>query len=85
MKTRCPHCDGGMISVEPNSSLRYRCTDCGGKGWIGGDDDAKHYRCRNGDVPCACVLAGGICSDMPDPREDEDPRDQEDREGGRYY
>jgi RecJ-like exonuclease len=29
---KCPHCDGGSIAVEPGSSQRYRCPDCGGTG-----------------------------------------------------
>jgi len=51
--------------------------------WV--ESMAKHCRCRNGDVPCAGVLAGGLCDEMPDEREGEDPRDEEDREGGRFY
>lgn len=29
----CTHCQGrGFLYVEPGSSQRYRCTDCGGTG-----------------------------------------------------
>jgi hypothetical protein len=67
---------GGSASGEITDDPEYQA-------WV--ESMAKHCRCRNGDVPCDGVLAGGPCDEMPDPREDEDPRDQEDREGGKYY
>lgn len=32
MTARCPHCNAGRIAVDPGSSLRYACPDCGGTG-----------------------------------------------------
>lgn len=33
VQTKCKHCNGrGYLSVEPGSSLAYRCTDCQGDG-----------------------------------------------------
>ena len=35
---KCPYCRRGEISVD-GGSLCYRCTDCGGTGWIQPDED----------------------------------------------
>ena len=31
---KCKWCNYGTISVGDGSSISYRCTDCGGTGWI---------------------------------------------------
>jgi hypothetical protein len=36
---KCPYCRRGQIAVEPGCSLSYRCTDCGGSGWITPEED----------------------------------------------
>ncbi|WP_043585349.1 hypothetical protein [Geminisphaera colitermitum] len=32
--------------------------------WV--ESMAQHCRCRSGDVPCAGVLAGGLCDEIDD-------------------
>jgi hypothetical protein len=53
------------MSTEPDmtESPEYQA-------WV--ESMAKHCRCRNGDVPCAGVLAGGLCDEMPAEHDDDD-------------
>lgn len=48
MSARCRWCHGdGAISVEPGSTLRYRCPDCTGTGTLLSKDELESERAQD--------------------------------------
>ena len=75
---KCKWCHYGTMSVGDGSSISYRCTDCGGTGWIPECDICgKEYHddyCEEcyseclgcGDVCLKSDMQHGMCADCYD-------------------
>lgn len=52
------------LAVPPGSASGDITDDPQYQAWV--ESMAKHCRCRSSDVPCAGVLAGGLCDEIDD-------------------
>lgn len=56
--------DGNPLSPPATGSAGDMTEDPEYLAWV--ERMAKHCRCRSSDVPCAGVLAGGLCDEIDD-------------------
>lgn len=69
--------------MSPEEQEALRATEVAEAEWI--EEAAKHCRCADLWKPCEGVLAGGVCDELEDDREDEwDEDDWDDHDWGRH-